>query len=334
MNAKMICGSIGTILKKYSPEILLGLGIVGAVGSAVLACKNTLKCEDALNEHEEKMCKVEECLELASKGELEYSDEDAKLDRRVIKVQTTVEFVKIYGLPAITMAASIACLIGSHYILKQRLIATTAAFNMLNEAFTRYRERVVKEFGPEKDSELLYGKAELKQMLKKAEEEDNKMASVQEQMSQIYNENISGFARVYEKQYYDDQGRWHGSTQWTKVHDYNLNNLTYKQQKANDMLTCVGVLSVNDVYDMLGFPRTEAGMVCGWRRDPNNENKIRFKPDNMDWGWYSGADGDPILLDFNIDGVIFDYDSAKKEYNGETWRAKKPHLDAVVYSRK
>ena len=41
---------IGFKVQKHSPEILMGAGIVGAVTSAVMACKATLKLDDVLAE--------------------------------------------------------------------------------------------------------------------------------------------------------------------------------------------------------------------------------------------------------------------------------------------
>jgi hypothetical protein len=41
----LTAGRGGLLLKKYSPEILMGLGVVGSVTSTVMACKATLRAE-------------------------------------------------------------------------------------------------------------------------------------------------------------------------------------------------------------------------------------------------------------------------------------------------
>ena len=85
----------GLKIKKYSPEILMVVGITGVVGAAVLACKATLKCEDLIDEHDGKMKIVQEAREKFD--EEKYSDEDYKKDILVVKTQTAVNIVKLYG---------------------------------------------------------------------------------------------------------------------------------------------------------------------------------------------------------------------------------------------
>lgn len=95
---------------------------------------------------------------------------------------------------------------------------------------------------------------------------------------------------------------------------YNLNFLIGKEQYFNDMLVTKGAVCVNDVLSELGFPITEAGMVCGWRyKSERGDGYISFRPRGVDGNWTYGRDGDSILLDFNIDGVIFDQKVARKE---------------------
>ena len=43
------------LAQKASPEVLLGAGIVGMVGSTVLACRATLKMESILDEAKKKL---------------------------------------------------------------------------------------------------------------------------------------------------------------------------------------------------------------------------------------------------------------------------------------
>ena len=157
MKAKQILGVIGFTLKKYSPEILMGVGITGTVVSTVMACKATLKCETLLDEHAEKIEKFEECIELDKTGEMTYPLEDQKVDLRVIKIQTTVNFVKLYWPSATVMVASIACILGGHKIMSKRNAALMAAYKLIEEAFGKYRKRVVEELGDTKDAHFLYG---------------------------------------------------------------------------------------------------------------------------------------------------------------------------------
>ena len=77
------------------------------------------------------------------------------------------------------------------------------------------------------------------------------------------------------------------------------------QAQANDMLHARGHIFLNEVYDMLGIPRTEDGQLVGWIKGGND---VDFGIYNM----YKEANRDfvngyepVVLLDFNVDGLIY-----------------------------
>ena len=85
---------------KHSPEILMVCGAVGAVTSAVMACKATLKVNDILKGHQSD---VEAIHNVQSgnaeiKQDAEYTEEDAKKDLTTVYVQTGVKLVKLYAV--------------------------------------------------------------------------------------------------------------------------------------------------------------------------------------------------------------------------------------------
>ena len=93
---KMMANTAMFTAKKYSPEILLGIGFVGIGVSTVLACKATLKVEEVLDVYEGTMEDVDLALEMsAEKNDDTYTIADAKNDRITIKTQTAVQFIKI-----------------------------------------------------------------------------------------------------------------------------------------------------------------------------------------------------------------------------------------------
>jgi hypothetical protein len=55
-----------------------------------------------------------------------------------------------------------------------------------------------------------------------------------------------------------------GCTGWTKNPEMNKLFLIQKQDYATVKLKKYGSLSLNEVYDMLGCPRTKYGQVAGW----------------------------------------------------------------------
>ena len=86
---------IGFQLKKHSPEILVVAGVVGAVTSAVMACKATTKVHDILEDTKTKVDQVHEVLANDDIPEEKYSVEDSKKDLAIIYAQTGFEFVKL-----------------------------------------------------------------------------------------------------------------------------------------------------------------------------------------------------------------------------------------------
>ena len=287
MKFKAILGTVNFTLKKYSPEILLGVGIVGVVGSTVLACKATLQAEAILDEHAEKKERIDDCVLLRDTSEVDYPVEAEKQDRRVLMFSTAGKFIRLYGPPVTLMAVSISCILGAHRIMKKRNVALMAAYKVLENGQKR---TIVDADGTEHEQDGT------------EHEQDG------------INLHLSGFARSFAPERPDQMGSWEGSTQWSKVHEYNLDFLNAKADHFNNMLLTKGFVTINDVYSELGFAPTEAGMICGWRyKSDRGDGYISFKPRGYDGGWNHGINGDEILLDFNIDGVIFDQNVARKE---------------------
>ena len=311
---QMIAKTAAYTAKKYSPEILLGVGVVGVGVSTVLACKATLKVEEILDTYEDTMDKIDTTLERSEIDENGYYPEDAKKDRLTVKTQTAVQFVKLYGPSATLMGASIGCILGAYRIMTKRQVALMAAYKVMEEAFTTYRGRVISELGDAKDAHFMYGTNTITEEETIVDENGKKKKITKEKEELIPGVKLSGFARMFEEEKPDQMGSWTGSTQWSPIHDYNLNFLMAKEQHFNDKLVAKGFVTVNEVLEELGFSSTEAGMICGWRyKSDRGDGYISFRPRGIDGNWMVGSDGDSIVMDFNIDGVIFDQDFARKE---------------------
>lgn len=292
--------------KKHSPEILMVTGIVGAVGSGILACKATLKVNDILDETKETVEKIHGVLESDAVDEATYSEEDSKKDLAVVYAQTGWKLVKLYA-PSVTLGAlSIVSILASNNILRKRSVALAAAYTAIDQSFKDYRSRVVDRFGEVVDRELKYNLKAQKITEKVLDEETGKEKKVKK-VIEVANEGIDGYSDY--ARFFDD-----GCAGWEKDAEFNLMFLRSQQQYANDLLVSRGHLFLNEVYDMLGIPRTKAGAVVGWVYKPNDPN---HKGDNyVDFGIYDISKQEKrdfvngyersILLDFNVDGVIYD----------------------------
>ena len=297
--ATRLLSSVQYKVKKYSPEILMVAGIAGTVVGTVLACKATTKVSEIIEEKNKNVEDVHTCLEDNIK---EYTEEDSKKDLTIIYAQTGVKLFKLYA-PAIgVMALSFASIIAGHKLLKKRNVAIAAAYAVIDKSFKQYRKNVIEKFGEGVDQQMRFG---LKSKEIKKKGKDGKTVKETEYYvdpdANPLN-NISEYARFFDA----------ASENFSKDPEYNMMFLRRQQDYANEMLKSRGHLFLNEVYDLLDIPRSKAGQVVGWVYDKNGNTK----GDNyVDFGLYRNDQGTRrfvngleynILLDFNVDGVIYD----------------------------
>lgn len=292
---------IGFKIKKASPEIMVVAGVVGVVTSTVMACKATTKVNDILEETRKQVDDVHNVLDSDVVSEDEYNNDDAKKDLAIIYTQTGVKLIKLYAPSVIVGALSITGILASHKILKKRNVALTAAYATIDRSFKEYRGRVVERFGKELDRELRYN-IKAQEIEEKTVDKDGNETIEKKTVSVVDPNMYSDYARIFDN----------GSMGWTKDPEYNLMFLKLQQNQANDRLRAQGYLFLNDVYDMLGIPRTKAGQIVGWIYDKENPVGDNF----VDFGIYdiynekacdfvNGRERS-IVLDFNVDGNILD----------------------------
>lgn len=294
----------GFTIKKHSPEILAAVGVVGTVTSAVMACKATTKVSDILEETKQQVDDVHMVLADENISEEKYSENDAKKDLAIIYAQSGVKFVKLYA-PAVALGVlSIGCMLSSNHILRKRNVALAAAYTAVDKTFKEYRGRVVDRFGQEIDRELKYGIKAKKITETVVDEETGKEKKVKKTVD-VIDENVTGYSDY--ARFFDEL-----NPNYEKDAEFNLMFLRAQQQYANDLLISRGYLFLNDVYDMIGIPRTKAGQIVGWVYNENNpvgDNYVDFgmydirRPGAREFvNGYEKA----ILLDFNVDGNILD----------------------------
>ena len=133
---------IGFGLKKRSPEILVAVGVVGTVVSAVMACKATTKINTILDETKEQLDKIHEYAGNPDVAE-KYNAEDAKKDTAIVYGQAGVKLAKLYA-PAVGLGIlSISSILASNNILRKRNMAISAALAAATQDFKDYRNRVI-----------------------------------------------------------------------------------------------------------------------------------------------------------------------------------------------
>jgi hypothetical protein len=267
------------LVKKYSPEILTGLGIVAGGTTVVLAAKATLKLEPVVDVLEANLSLVNE----------ELADNPSKATRKRIGAYArfTLDLGKLYG-PAITTGVfATTCIIGAHGIMQRRNVAVMAAYKTLEQGYNEYRRRVIEEFGEDKDEEFRLGLKE-------------ETRTVDGKKTKVLTKDPNGYS-MYAR-FFDE-----GNENWEEEGEMNKLFILTQQSWANDKLKIQGYMLLNEVYEMLGLEQTSAGAVVGWAL--NNEGDTY-----IDFGIFDGTserarafvnNNEPaILLDFNVQGVV------------------------------
>ena len=287
-------------VRKHSPEILAGVGVVGVIASTVMACKATTKLSDILEESKDQLDQIKTVSVDPAYAD-KYSEDDAKKDTTITYVQTGVKVAKLYAPSVILCAGSLGCLLASNNILKKRNAALSAAYMTVDKSFKEYRKRVADRFGEEVEKEIRYN-IKAKEVIT-VDENGNEVTETVKIMDGTDDPNTySDYARFFDE----------SCAAWQNDAEYNLTFLKAQQQYANDLLKSRGRLFLNEVYRMLGIDETKAGQVVGWVYNPDNptgDNFVDFGIYNMQRervrAFVNGYEPN-ILLDFNVDGVIWD----------------------------
>lgn len=272
--------------RKNSPTILFATGVVGMVGTTVLASRATLRLDEVLEQAQSDLSKATDLVHP------DYSEDDRKKDKAIIYVRSALGVVKLYA-PAIVLGTlSIAALAGSHRILNRRNAALVSAYGTMAAAFEEYRKRVTEELGEERERELRYAVQEFE-----IAEDTPKGVKVVNVKRATSASEASPYARVFGE----------GNQNWREFDpNGNATFLKAQEQYANSLLHARGFIMLNEVYDMLGLEPTSAGAVVGWVRN-NGDNYVSFDigewPNTVD---YINGTERGCLLDFNVDGVVYD----------------------------
>lgn len=227
-------------------------------------------CKQTLKVHEEIKPNLESIAQKREEGA-------QKADIRKEYISIAGKAVKAYAVPAAFGAASVALTVGGHKVLTKENAALASAYIALDKSFKAYKKK-----NPMPTA-------------KKVQDEYGNDVAEAPVIVQDTNE-ISPYARFFDR----------GNTNWCKSPEATLIFLKGVQNFCNDKLHCNGHLFLNEVYDELGIPRSEAGQYVGWV-DGVGDSFVDFgifnKDDPMARNFVNGYE-DAILLDFNVDGPI------------------------------
>lgn len=290
-------GKIGATLKEKSPEILKVAGVIGVVGTVVLACKTTLEVDEILEEHNEKLDKIKDTV--ANEDHPEYTEENAKRDKVKQYAITIGKLARKYAPTFILGVVSVGCLCKSSDIYKKRSIAATAAAAAADKAYKTLKKKFVDKFGEETVYAVEHG-LQAVEVEEEVVDEKGKVKTVKKQIAVADGKN-SMYTRYLTK----SNNNWRGGNS-----DYIEMFLRGQQSCANDLLrsrkySSYPYVTFNEILTMLDFEPCAEGMIVGW--DANSEKGDRYIQFDVrevnilnERGEYEKA----FALDFNIEGIV------------------------------
>jgi len=266
--------------KKQSPHIFFAAGVIGIVGATVMACRATLKLDETLND-------IQRDIEAIKPDEVTNKNADYYKDVGYVYSKNLIRVGRLYGPSVALGAVSIAALTGSHVSLARRNTALSATAVTLAQAFDNYRVRVKAELGNERELDIYHSV-------------ENKIISKVDGSKEIVKvadpNTWSPYARFFDEY----------SPYWEKNAELNRVYVNCQQNYFNHRLQAHGHVFLNEVYDTFGIKRTKAGQVVGWIIGKDGDNYIDFGMYACHNRDFINASERSILLDFNVDGVIYD----------------------------
>lgn len=279
------------------PELFMVAGTVCVITGTVMCCKATMEVDEIVEEHKKTMDKVRSSLGKELKDGSDYDESKQQMDTVKCYGKTFGRLGRVYAPGIGFMLLGIGFYLGAYKVLKTRNIALLGVCQGLQRKLQDYDRRLAKDYG--EDVAYAYRNGlEMEQVKEKVEDENGKKKTVETTKydpSTMY----SPYSRFFDE----------SSKYWRKYADINLLFLKMMQTEANRMLQTRGSVFLNEVYDMLDIPRTPEGAHVGWLKDGEGDGFVDFgifDGDTPAARRFVNGYENVMLLDFNVDGVIYD----------------------------
>lgn len=135
------------LIVKYSPQILVGVGIVSG-GAALVATNQAAKKFDLVSGHNKRNIR---------NAKMSLNGRELGKELSKLYVDRTILAAKVYG-PAIGFSAvSVTCVLAGFGIMNARYVALASAYKTLDAAFNEYREATRELVGEEAEEKMIHG---------------------------------------------------------------------------------------------------------------------------------------------------------------------------------
>ena len=227
------------LIKKHSPEILIGVGIAAGITAGISAVMATPKALTLIEE--EKRDRRKEAMKNSIDGMVYEPEPITKLDM--------VELTWKTYLPSVALAAlSVVSIISSNRISSRRTAALAAAYSLSETAFSEYKDKVAETIG-EKKAGIIEEKV--------AQDQIKKIPMLPDEIEETGH---GEFLFLDPK-----SGRYFRSSK---------EFIDRVMVKLNSQLMNEMWVPLNDLYDELGIRTTELGRDLGWNIDDGIVNML------------------------------------------------------------
>ena len=318
--ALRLINKAGFALKKASPQLLVGGGIVVMTGAFVLAIVNARKIDSTtaineakMDELEQKKKDIEEAVNLTEEEKKNQLKETEK-ELNKAKAEGIWKIFCLVGVPSLAFVGGISMVVGGHVIIVKRFGQLSALFAGLKESFDRYRMHNIAEHGEECDRRYMYGIVDNVPGTEKVTDETGKEKTVKTLTPVVDpKEGASLYSFVFSEDF---------SRKCPKDPVNTISFLRSQEKYWNTWMQATGKpVTLAMVLEDLGIeldpddPMNDYILIAGWRPNGDGDNKIDFgimravnKPtlDMLE---------NVVMLNFNCDGNL--YHSARYDKNGK-----------------
>lgn len=214
-HAKDLMKGVQTSLKKNAPIILTGVGILGFVGTTVMAIKATPKAMELIEER---------------KSELNQE--------KLPPIEVVKATWKCYIPTVVTGAASVGCILKANSISTRRNAALVTAYNLSKTALSEYKDKVVETIGEKKEKAIRESISQDK--LDKNPVQNNEIIVTERGTTRCYDQ-------VFGRFFYSDIDLINRA-----INKVNRDIVAYNYASLNDFYSELGLESI-DIGDELGW---------------------------------------------------------------------------------
>lgn len=275
---------------EHAPEILAGVGVISFVGACISAGKGTLYAQEVVLTAEYERDEILKARAYDPEY-IEYPKANEQADKFAVYIKEGKGLLKCYAPTFIFAFLSLSSFMGSHYILRKRNVALIAAYGVLNDSFKTYRTNVIEKYGEEEDYRL---KNNIVSEKIEIEEEIDGKTKKKKITADLVTKTPTGYSFIF-----DNDHSMMSITDTIMARDI----LMMAENSANQILIGRGYITLNEILRSIGLPETTAGQIVGWVRKGEGDGYVDFGMRQVRNA--SDPDGVAFLLDFNVDGPIY-----------------------------